>query len=123
MSLKSLIRNSGLKLLALFIALLLWFHAATERVYLVEATFPVSYENLPDSLYLLNDLPMEFRVKIRGQGKELLLLSFFTPTIRVDLRDQSPGRKTIEVLPLFRELPLNRELEIEAIVPNKLELM
>jgi len=61
--------------LALLIALLLWFHVATEKEYIREVDIPFTVANEPQELVLLTTPPSTVRARIGGTGKELLKYS------------------------------------------------
>lgn len=69
---RRIVHNPGLKLLALSLALLLWFHVATDREYEIDVPFAFSYLNLPDSLTLAETPPVGVDARLRGTGKLLL---------------------------------------------------
>lgn len=75
MSLKDKIfSNLGWKLVAILLALVLWFHVATEKTY--EKVFPAKIEaiGLPRNLDIETIEPGATRVSVVGSGKQLLQL-------------------------------------------------
>jgi hypothetical protein len=103
---RRIIHNPGLKLLALSLALLLWFHVATDREYEVDVPFEFSYLNLPDSLTFAEAPPAKIDARMRGTGKLLL------PTLWQVLRwpiDLSSTRKAgVVTIPLApADVPLS----------------
>ena len=97
---RRIIHNPGLKLLALALALLLWFHVATDRDYEIDVPFEFSYLNLPDSLTFAEAPPARIDARIRGTGK-LLLPTLWQP-LRwpIDLSgSRKPGVVTIPLAP------------------------
>jgi len=103
---KRIIHNPALKLLALSLALLLWFHVATDRDYEIDVPFEFSYLNLPDSLTLAEEPPATIEVRVRGTGKLLL------PTLWQPMRwpiDLSSSRKPgVVTIPLSAaDVPLS----------------
>lgn len=63
------INNFWYKLLALVLALLLWFHVMQTQNNIADQslTVPLEYRNLPASLVVLNE-PAQVRVRIQGNG-------------------------------------------------------
>jgi len=103
---RRIIHNPGLKLLAVSLALLLWFHVATDREYEVDVTFEFSYLNLPDSLTLAEAPLLTIDTRLRGTGKLLL------PTLWQELRwpiELSGTRKAgVVTIPLLAaDVPLS----------------
>ena len=66
------IRNWGPRLVALFIAAILWLHVVTEDVYEDTVRVSLSMEDMPDGLIVSNEVPKTALVKISGPGKLLL---------------------------------------------------
>jgi YbbR domain-containing protein len=85
MDLTRLTHNPGLKLGALAVAMLLWFHIATEkdayeRVYAV----PLIVEGLPGGQIIAEEVPTTALVRFRGHGKQLLFLPWRDVYVSVD---------------------------------------
>ena len=83
--------NLGLKLFALLLALLLYFHVLTDRPSEQTLYFPVTVEGLPDSLALASTVPTEVGVRLRGTGKQLIRLGLTKPPVRLSLAGVTPG--------------------------------
>jgi len=83
--------NLGLKLFALLLALLLYFHVLTDRPSEQTLYFPVTVEGLPDSLALASAVPTEVGVRLRGTGKQLIRLGLTKPPVRLSLAGVTPG--------------------------------
>jgi hypothetical protein len=121
---KILLGNPGLKLLALFISALVWFHAATERDYLTEKKVRLEYVGLSDSLFILNELPENFQVKVSGRGKALINMSLFArPKAVVDLSELDPGRNSMEFDRSVLNIPAGLRVEVEDIQPEEIEFL
>ena len=73
-----LFQNFWFKLVAVVMALLLWFHVATDKMYDHTDSFPLEILNVPDPLILAEELPHQVSVTIRGKGKDLLKLLLFS---------------------------------------------
>lgn len=71
---KRIFENIWLKLGALFLALLLWFHVITDRPH--EHTFfcDLRVVNVPDNLIIYEEIPREVRFLVEGKGKTLIRL-------------------------------------------------
>ena len=68
------IKNLSLKITALGLALLLWFHVATDRDYDYTVALPLRSGALPDGFALAEPLPDQVRFVAYGTGKELMRL-------------------------------------------------
>lgn len=111
------LRTWGLRLLALFIAVALWFSISlddrqelSER--LVEAS--ISYD-WPRNFVIL-DPQSSVRVRVRGNSKQVRELNPYLVNVQVELTSTEPGTHTIN---LSREnVLLPGDLEVIAIEPN-----
>ncbi len=69
--------NMGLKVISLIIAILIWFHATTEKNYSFYTTVPIKYRyTKSDTLVIVSNLPRKIGIKVQGKGKALLKLKF-----------------------------------------------
>jgi len=69
-----ILHNIPLKLLALFFAILLWIHVATNQRYDLEVQYRLAYVNIPDSLVFAQTPTSTIDVFMRGSGKGLIRL-------------------------------------------------
>ena len=67
-----MLSNLPLKALAVMLALLLWLHVATDKVYEVEETLPVSVVLTPENRALAVAPPDSVRVRLSATGKTFL---------------------------------------------------
>jgi len=70
----SLLKDIWLKLGALFLALLLWFHVTTNRSYQYTFSYPLTITNIPDNLIIYEEVPQKIKVSVEGKGKTLIRL-------------------------------------------------
>jgi len=98
-TIKSLFQNPGLKLAGLGLALLLWFHVATNKEYETTIDYTFDYINLPDSLILAARPTETVQANVQGSGK--LLLRFWWQTRRwpIDLTGARVGTLTLPLDP------------------------
>jgi len=64
--------NLGYKLIALLLALLLWFDVRTEKVSVIDYPVPVTLSIVGDEMTITNDPPAEVEVSFSGTGRDLL---------------------------------------------------
>jgi YbbR domain-containing protein len=118
------VSNLGLKSFALFVSALVWFHAATERTYSTEKRVRVEYSGLKDSLFILNELPESFRVRVVGKGKSLINMSLFArPKAVIDMSELKPGKNSMEIDWGVLTIPHGLGVEVEAVQPSDLEFL
>jgi YbbR domain-containing protein len=117
---KFILRNFGFKIVAVVMALLLWFHVATEKVYEYTKSFPVEMSNVPEGLVLAREVPKEVQVKIQGKGKELLKLLLMEKRIlRIDIGDFRAGENNYDLKPEEIPMPEGLYLRVEEIESPK----
>ncbi len=107
--------NSDLKLkiLSLLLAIVVWFHAVTEKVYISHASLQIEYK-LPPKTYIINSPPKECELLVRGKGKMLILFNLHKHRVTVDLSKYRPGKRVVKV-----PIPNYREVEIVSCMPQK----
>ncbi len=117
-------QNFWFKLVALIMALLLWFHVATDHVYETTRTFPLEIINIPVQLVLAEKLPDQVEVKIRGRGKEhLKLLLSERKSLKIDAKSFKIGENSYIIKPQQIPLPEGLELEVTGIIsPQDLKI-
>jgi len=82
----------------------------------------IEFHGLPDTLFLLNKLPTDIKVTLRGKGKHLLLLALQKLRVELDLSRLRPGKRSIRISK--ESIPLGIEgVEIVKIAPKELELI
>lgn len=117
-------KNSPLKLGALFLALLLWFHATTNQTYEYRFHYPLKIIGLPENLVLAEKIPSFAEVLIQGKGKQLIRL-FFTKKneIKIDASDFRAKKINYQLSLEQIDLPKEEGLAIKEIVhPKNLNL-
>ena len=107
--------NLGLKIFALFVSILVWFHAATERTYSTEKNVRVEYTGLNDSLFIMNNPPENLRVRVVGKGKSLINMSLFArPEAIINLSELKPGKNSMDIDWNVLTIPHGLGVEVEA---------
>jgi YbbR domain-containing protein len=119
-----LFRNFWYKLAALIMALLLWFHVATDHIYETTRTFPLEIVNLPPQLVLSEKIPRQVEVDIRGRGKEhLKFLLSERRSIKIDAKLFKTGETDYVIKPQQIPIPEGLELEVTNIIlPQELKI-
>ena len=114
-------RSLGLKLLALFLACVIWFivsaprrERATERAFAA----PLAIASLPRDLVITNQIPDTVSVRLRGRVSDLRALSSQNLEVTVDVSWVQPGEATITLRPQAINVP--PDVEVVSIDPNKL---
>jgi len=85
--LKKLFKNYKVKLFMLFIALLIWLHAATEQIYEYDFKVEIVPVNVAPGLIVANDYPRYATVTFQGKGKALFALKNAKRSIMINLSE------------------------------------
>lgn len=92
-------RNLGLKFLSTCIAAMLWLVIAGERVVERVLRAPVEFQNLPNGLELVGNLPDTVEVRLRGSSGALSRMGAGDLAAVLDLRTARPGRRLFHLAP------------------------
>lgn len=105
-------------------ALLLWFHVATDKTYEYARSFPLEISNIPPHLVLAEKIPEEVKVKIRGRGKELLkLLLAERKSLKIDAKEFKNEETDYVIKPEQIPIPEGLELQVSDILfPRDLKI-
>lgn len=87
-----LLRNLGLKIASLLLALLLYAHVVTDQQRESEISVPVALTGLSDTLAIVGQPPPRVGVKVRGKWKDLIRLGLTSRILRIDLAEAAAGR-------------------------------
>ncbi|MGD8414103.1 MAG: CdaR family protein [Candidatus Latescibacterota bacterium] len=101
----NLTENLGVKLIALVVALFIWFNASGQKQVVWMKMIPISLENLPDSLVVTGHVPREAEVSIAGTKRQLMLMGLKRLKMSVDLTGAVPGRQRVSLTPRQIHLP------------------
>lgn len=116
-------KSAGLKLIALFLALVVWFVvSAPRRERASERRFaaPISLVGLPREFVITTPVPETVSVRLRGRASDLRSLSSSSLELPLDLTwIQQAGDLTITLRPQAVHTP--QGVEALAIDPNKLQ--
>jgi len=118
---KGLFANLGLKLIALFLAVVVWFvTSAPRRETVSERAFaaPLSFIKMPRELVITTAVPDNVSVRLRGRLSDLRSLSSQNLEVTVDLSGSQAGEVTITLPP--RAINVPPDVEVVSIEPNKI---
>ncbi|MFQ5512676.1 MAG: YbbR-like domain-containing protein [Candidatus Krumholzibacteriia bacterium] len=91
---RGLLDNLGVKLIALMVALVIWFNASGQQQVNKHYVASLSFANVPDSLTLVGDVPDQVELSISGTRRELLLIGFRKIAMVVNMARAAEGRFT-----------------------------
>ena len=103
------LRDTGLKLLALLLAVAIWFGIASDRKKATQERafdIPLAFTNVPNNLIMVDPVRESVAVRIRGALAQLPQ----NITIPIDMADARPGRVRVLIRPQSLNLPENFEV-------------
>jgi YbbR domain-containing protein len=89
---RGLVDNIGVKLIALIVAMMIWFNASGQQELKRDYIANLRFVNLPDSLTLTGDIPDEVELSVSGTRRELLFMGFRKINVMVNMARAEPGR-------------------------------
>jgi len=113
-------RNLGLKFLSTCIAAMLWLVVAGERVVERVLRAPVEFQNLPNGLELVGNLPDTVDVRLRGSSGALSRMAAGDLAAVLDLRTARPGRRLFHLTPAQVTVPYG--IDVVQVGPSTLTM-
>lgn len=116
-------------LFCLFLATFFWLLNSLGNNYSSEVVCNVNYKNQPKGKIVLNELPRQFKIKVKGLGFDLLGLkmSFSEPEVFVDLEKLGDvnGTQSISSFQYATTIAsqLGDHIEIKAIIPEQIKFV
>jgi YbbR domain-containing protein len=121
---KSLTENIGVKLIALVVAMFVWFNASGQKEIVWLKMIPIVIENVPDSLVVSGSVPAEVEISITGTKRQLILTGLKRISLVVDLAGAAPGRHRVSLSSRNIRLPGNVDRHsIRILEPTSVDLM
>jgi YbbR domain-containing protein len=115
--------NLWVKLAALILAFLLWFHVATNKIYQEEVTLPLSQVVISGKLVLSGPPPDSVTVLVAATGKKLLQSDWKRVGLKLILGNSRTGRFKVEINPDNLSLAKTDKVEmLEVISPREIEV-
>ena len=113
-------RNRGLKFLSTCIAAMLWLVVAGERVVERVLRAPIEFQNLPNGLELVGNLPDTVEVRLRGSSGALSRMGAGDLAAVLDLRTARPGRRLFHLTPAQVTVPYG--IDVVQVGPSTLTM-
>jgi YbbR domain-containing protein len=131
-----LTENLGVKIIAVVVAVFIWFNASGQQEVTRLRTIPLVVENMPDSLTITGSgIPSQVEISVRGTKRQLLTMGFKRVVLVIDLTGAAPGRQRITLTSNHIRLPggidrrqvtvtsaRNLDLTLEPIVSKRVEI-
>lgn len=93
----SLTDNMGVKIVALVVAVFIWFNASGQQQMVRLRTVPLVVENVPDSLTITGSLPKNVEIRVTGTRRQLLVMGFKRVHAVIDLSGARPGPRRVSL--------------------------
>ena len=116
MSLERIFRGTGLRIVALIAAVVIWFGVSSERrEQLLERSYevPIALVGVPRDVIVMEPVEESLNVRLRGPLKALRSLSSQNLEITLDMRDAKPGTLRANLTPEALEELLRARLGVE----------
>ena len=108
--LRFLLRDFHLKVIALFVAAVVWLYALLERTHTVALDLPVTQGRLPSGMVVASIDTGRVRAQVSGKGRDLMLLRLRNPAVRLNLTAENPGRVRVKLAQEQTNLPASVQL-------------
>jgi YbbR domain-containing protein len=89
---KALFENIGARIIAVAVALIIWFNVSSQENMTRSFTLPVKLENIPDTLTLRSAAPPSAEVSITATKRQLLHIGFKKGYVTINLAGAAAGR-------------------------------
>ncbi|MCM2272692.1 MAG: CdaR family protein [candidate division Zixibacteria bacterium] len=121
---RMILNNFWLKLLALLIGLIVWFHVVTEKNYSYEVTLPVVDVDLRDDLTLATMPPDSLYIQVSAKGKQLVQSAWRENGIRINISKMPAGHHSLILSPEIVQLDTPRKNVVveEVLAPSQWEI-
>lgn len=113
-------KNKGLKILALFLAVLLWWFVAGETKVLVGFAVPLEIRNVPAGLTVTNKVERQVEVRLAGPPSLLGSLQQAEVIAAIDLAEARAGRQVVRIEE--RSIRVPPGVKVQRIYPNAVEV-
>ncbi len=118
--LRRLVQHPWQKLLALLIALAMWWGVAHDPVIEVGVNAPIEFHNVPENLEISSETIPQAQIRLRGPARIVRELEQTDIHPSIDLSGAMPPERTYELS--ARQMQLPHEAEVMQIVPSSFRL-
>jgi YbbR domain-containing protein len=98
--------NLGIRLFALFLAIIIWLQSVLVSEQRTVVSLPVNLLNMPQSITLEN-IPDQVAFNVKGKGLDILRLAISKPKVSIDASDVTPYTDVISLQNYAIDIPEN----------------
>jgi len=118
-----LFENLWVKIAALLLAILLWFHVATDKIYQNTLSLPLVTIEIPEELVLTERPPDSITVIVSAKGKTLLRTDWKKNGLKLVANRSRPGKFIAEISPDVLSLVKAEKVDlIDVVTPREITL-
>jgi YbbR domain-containing protein len=107
---KYVVKNFGLKMVALAVAVLLWWVVGRDPIIEIPMTVPLEFYHAPENLEMNSDDPLQAQITMRGPERFLRQIRPSEVHAVIDLQGAVPGERTFDLTPKQIRVPRNTEV-------------
>ena len=107
---KYVLKNMGLKMVSLAVAVLLWWVVGRDPTIETQITVPLEFHHAPDNLEMNSDYPLQAQITMRGPERLLRQVNASEVHAVIDLQGAVPGERTFDLTPKQIRAPRNAEV-------------
>jgi YbbR domain-containing protein len=116
-------RNLSVWFVSIALAVLLWVHVVTNKLYEQIYSLPLRVAAVPAGLMVTSDIPDSCQIRVRGSGKALIRFSLEVKSLLFRASDYAAGTHVIDLEPkAFQVGDIGAAEIIEVVSPKKLRL-
>jgi len=120
---ETLTKNIGVKLVALVVALFIWFNASGQQQMTRLRMVPLVIEHLADSLAITGAIPATVEVRVLGTKRQLFTMGFKRIVAVIDLSGAQPGRQRVSLSASSLRIPSGIERRnVTVISPTSVDM-
>jgi len=117
---RHVLADLDLKVLALVIAIGLWWLIGRDPVVESVVTAPVQFRHAPENLIMSSESPLEVQVSVSGPERIVRSLRPSEVSAVLDLSGVNPGERTFDLL--ARQVQVPRGLNVTRVVPSQIHI-
>ncbi len=98
--------NLGLRIFAIFLAIIIWFQSVLVSEHRTVLSFPLNLQSVPPGI-TIEELPQKIGFNVRGRGMDIIRLKMARPNVYIDASGISSTTKSISLQDYVIDLPEN----------------